>query len=213
MSTVAAASALSAASGSAASASASTGASFRRRAASPLDRDHTAADEPDRRREPSLCPARGERVTRGGEGGGAQRPRRGEVRREDGEGSPGGREPESAVEAAAEQLEVVRDDEERADRDEDEQPERARDRDRRCRSQRRRRSRPRRASTSTGGEMRVCSGRPRSSSRACAPTPIASTNASVVQPSSAQSIRGASAAPTATYERCQSVYGGWRSVT
>jgi hypothetical protein len=38
-------------------------------------------------------------------------------------------------------------------------------------------------------------------------------NASVVQPSSAQSMRGASAAPTATYERCQSVYGGWRSVT
>ncbi len=67
--------------------------------------------------------------------------------------------------------------------------------------------------TSTRGEMRVCSGRPRSSSRACAPTPIASANASVVQPSSDQSMRGASAAPTATYERCQSVYGGWRSVT
>ena len=67
--------------------------------------------------------------------------------------------------------------------------------------------------TSTGGEMRVCSGRLRNSSRAWAPTPMASAKASVVHPSSDQSIRGASAAPTATYERCQSVYGGWRSVT
>ena len=63
------------------------------------------------------------------------------------------------------------------------------------------------------GEMRVWSGLPRISSRAWAPTPIASAKASVVQPSSAQSMCGASAAPTATYERCQSVYGGWRRVT
>ena len=48
------------------------------------------------------------------------------------------------------------------------------------------------------GGMRVWSGLPRISSSACAPTPIASAKASVVQPSSAQSIRGASAAPTAT---------------
>ena len=66
---------------------------------------------------------------------------------------------------------------------------------------------------STGGEMRVWSGLPRSSSRAWAPTPMASAKASVVHPSSGQSIRGASAAPTATYERCQSVYGGCTSVT
>ena len=54
------------------------------------------------------------------------------------------------------------------------------------------------SATSTGGEIRVCSGRPRSSSSACAPTPMASAKASVVHPSSGQSIRGASAAPTAT---------------
>ena len=66
---------------------------------------------------------------------------------------------------------------------------------------------------STGEGMRVRSGRPFNSSSACAPTPIARRNASTVQPSSPQRICGASAAPIATYERCQSVYGACSSVT
>ena len=68
-----------------------------------------------------------------------------------------------------------------------------------------------RASTVRG--IRVASGRPFSSSSACAPMPIASRNASTVQPSRPHFIAGASAAPIATYDRCQSVYGGCSSVT
>ena len=137
----------------------------------------------------------------------------GEVRGEDGERAPGRREPEPAVERAAEQLEVVGDDDEAADGDEGEEPQRSLDRDGDADRARRPRSTMRRGWRASACGIRVCSGRPCSSSSACAPTPIARKNASVVQPSSAQSIRGASAAPSATYERCQSVYGGWRSVT
>ncbi len=65
---------------------------------------------------------------------------------------------------------------------------------------------------STPSGIFVWSGRPLSSSRACAPTPIASAKAAIVAPSRAHENVGASAAPIAAYERCQSVYGGCRSV-
>jgi hypothetical protein len=61
--------------------------------------------------------------------------------------------------------------------------------------------------------IRVCSGRPRSSSRACAPTPIPSANASSAAPQRVHENGEARPAPIATNERCQSVYGGWSSVT
>ena len=67
--------------------------------------------------------------------------------------------------------------------------------------------------TSAEEGMRVRSGRPCNSSRACAAIPIARKNAAI--PHSIRSVwkRGASAAPTATYDRCHSVYGGCSSVT
>ena len=67
--------------------------------------------------------------------------------------------------------------------------------------------------TSTGAGIPVRSGRPFSSSSACAPIPIARKNARVAHPSTAHFMCGASAAPIATYERCQIVYGAWSSVT
>src|SRR4051794_18228363 len=66
--------------------------------------------------------------------------------------------------------------------------------------------------TSTADGMRVRNGRPFSSSRACAAIPSARKNASSAQSSRSRWNCGASAAPTATYERCHSVYGGGRPV-
>ena len=58
----------------------------------------------------------------------------------------------------------------------------------------------------------VASGRPASSSRACAVRPTARKNASAVAPSRPPSNVGATAAPMATYDRCQAVYGGCSNV-
>src|SRR5207248_2345925 len=62
--------------------------------------------------------------------------------------------------------------------------------------------------TSTADGIRVRSGRPFSSSSACAAIPSARKNAISAQSSRSRWKCGASAAPTATYERCHSVYGG-----
>ena len=51
----------------------------------------------------------------------------------------------------------------------------------------------------------VASGRPFSSSRAWAPTPIASANATTVRPSRPHGTDGARRPPTTTYERCHAV--------
>ena len=61
--------------------------------------------------------------------------------------------------------------------------------------------------------MLVRSGRPLSSSSTWAETPSASANAAIVQ--SIRSVRntGAIAAPSATYDRFQAVYGTWSTVT
>jgi hypothetical protein len=67
--------------------------------------------------------------------------------------------------------------------------------------------------TSTRSGMRVRSGRLFISSSACAPMPIARKNASTVQPRRPHFMCGATAAPSAAYDRCHSVYGGWSSVT
>src|SRR5260370_23821856 len=56
--------------------------------------------------------------------------------------------------------------------------------------------------------MPVPSGRPCSSSRACAPMPTARKNATSVPPSRHSTRGGITAAPNATYDRCHSVYGG-----
>ena len=96
---------------------------------SPVTRDDLAAASPDGRREPALG-EREERSPSGGEHGRrADRAGAGDVARDDRERAPGEREPEVGVEAAAEQLEVVGRDEERADRDQRQDPEAEADRD------------------------------------------------------------------------------------
>ncbi len=101
----------------------------------------------------------------------------GEVRGQDREAAPGEREPPGGVEAAAEPLEVVGRDDERADGDEA----RAARSPTRRRPDRRSREAPARAAaasaTSVARGIRVLSGRPLSSSSACAATPSASANA------------------------------------
>ena len=65
---------------------------------------------------------------------------------------------------------------------------------------------------STPSGIAVRSGRPLSSSSAWAPTPSARANAVSPQSNRLSDSSGARAAPITTYERCQSVYGGWSSV-
>src|SRR3954451_14237948 len=69
------------------------------------------------------------------------------------------------------------------------------------------------SATSVLSEICVCNGRPCSSSSACAPTPIASANATSVSPSTDQSTCGTSTPPITTYDGCQRVYGACSSVT
>ncbi len=69
------------------------------------------------------------------------------------------------------------------------------------------------SATSTAPGMLVRSGRPLSSSSACAPIPTASPNAATAAPRRPQATTGARQPPTTTYERCQAVYGRWSSVT
>ena len=124
------------------------------------------------------------------------RPR--EVRGEERKGAPGEREPDVAVEAPAEQLEVVRDDDEAAGDDEG------------ARSRGRRVTAPTTpiatapaiettaSATSTRPGSACRSGRPLSSSSACAPIPTARKNAASVGEEPSQANAGVSAAPIAT---------------
>ena len=137
-----------------------------------------AADEPHRRRQPPLRVAE-ESGERGGEERfDADRLGGGEVRGEHGKGAPGEGEPGIAVQATAEELEVVRHGDEWPRRDEGEQPEaraqRDRDADAGCGGRA-----PRPASADEHrSRIRVWSGRPLSSSSACAATPMPRKNAS-----------------------------------
>ena len=69
------------------------------------------------------------------------------------------------------------------------------------------------SATRTELGMDVSSGRLRSSSSACAPTPTARPKATTAAPSRPQATSGARQPPMTTKERCQAVYGRWRSVT
>ena len=115
-----------------------------------------------------------------------------------GNAAPREREPEVVVEAAAEQLEVVGEHEEGAR--EDERDQRRRDGDRPGDPDRaaRRRGRAAASAISVRSESAVRSGRPFSSSSACAPTPTARKNAPSAAPRRPRSKRYAAAAPSAT---------------
>ena len=112
-------------------------------------------------------------------------------------GAPGESEPEVGVEEAAEELEVVREDEKCACGDEREEPERPRQ----CRADADgdgAADRAEREPQSTRVGIRVASGRPWSSSSACAPIPSARKNAASAASRRFVSSSGASAAPIAT---------------
>ena len=128
------------------------------------------------------------------------------------EAAPGEPEPQVGVESSAEELEVVGQDEEDPERHEQHEPRLVRERRRRRRSRTRPRPRRRRGRRGSGSGMPVRSGRPFSSSSACAPIPTASPNATTAAPRRPHATTGARQPPITTYERCHAVYGRWRRV-